>query len=582
MSSVQHELLSIRSNYSLIVLFLCSFLLLFVNSSVAFTKSQLATIESTNSYFGCNGTVVSELRSIWKSSMKSYLIQQQVTQRLLLNNDTYALYDTQLYLANLVGMIRRCGNMHNDLLHDVASVLLPTFSKLEIDPRDNYPRWICRGEPYVQQAVKTSWQHVARWSLTSWNATIATRLPLTYLNVTDGSSKYFFSDKELWVITTVSELAGIYQRDPNLFASFATPQEHSNIESFFKGLLALLNARISIQSVKIASYGNMQAEAGDLDRGFDRLYADNRYAGYWKHETFPPVTCLANGTKIVNVPPSSVPIVDTSGWDISHARRLVQTFDALFYNFEAVKSIFHTPSSLIPVSRWRDAFSNALIGRIWNQDAQFPRFVNYWDGTPGWYRVDYSNGVTSCNPGLSPYALSSSIPTGGFGVWKSVNDTIQTLLRRIYYLNKSKASSAETSYLSAMSLLNFNTLNGLMFLPSLVGVNNCSHAGVSLPECNLATCLEYAPNELSPSCSNHGYCMGGNSCQCLKGFTGSRCELAAQPSSAAPVVSKNEESMKSRNATVSVNGAEHGCKRLELPYILGLIFVVLILINVLC
>ena len=580
-----------------VIIILCSIFLFYLLIPPTFCSS-LATNESlltSSSNFGCNGTVVSEITNLWKTSMMSYIVNQQITQRLILTNDTYALYDTQLYLANLVGMIRRCGNFHNDLLHQVASVLLPSFTKLEIDPRDNYPRWICRGgaictgnnllnievilcssqylglislaanaisalppsartsnmTSFMQQAVKTSWQHVARWSTTSWNATIAKRHPLTYLNVTDGSSSAFFSDKELWVITTVSELAGIYQRDPNLFASFATPQEKSNIETFFKGLLTLMNARISFQSVKISSFGNF--EAGDLDRGFDRLYADSRYAGYW-NLTVPPITCLSNGTKIVNVPPNNIPIVETIGWDISHARRLVQTFDALFFNYEAVKSVFNTPTSLIPVSRWRNAFSNAIVGRIWNQDSQFPRFTNYWDGTPGWYRVDYSNGVTTCNPGLSPFALSTSIPTGGYGSWRSVNDTIQTLLRRMYYLNKSKASSAETSYLSEIGLLNFNTVSGLMFLPSLVGVNNCSNAGVSQPECNMQTCLEYAPNELSPSCSNHGYCMGGNICQCLNGFMGSKCELTVQPS--IPLVSRNEESMKRRNATgASVNGA---------------------------
>lgn len=76
-----------------------------------------------------------------KNSLRSNLIEK----RLLGNGDTYALYDLQTILSNLVAMADRC-DRHTRLVQ-IADLLLPVFNSLETlpPPNEHHQGWVCHG-----------------------------------------------------------------------------------------------------------------------------------------------------------------------------------------------------------------------------------------------------------------------------------------------------------------------------------------------------------------------------------------------------------------------------------------------------
>jgi hypothetical protein len=158
-------------------------------------------------------------------------------------------------------------------------------------------------------------------------------------------------------------------------------------------------------------------DLADLDRGYWRLYADNCYAGY--EAGLKPVVCLplqVDKTRFsieIRVPADKVPQRQNTGWDISHARRLVHALDAMERNRDAMKYVYSLDDAQLLAIGLPVAFTNTLHAVVWNGDASQPLFSNYWSGAIGWYRVAYDNGTGQCREGYSPYGLTDSFPTGG-------------------------------------------------------------------------------------------------------------------------------------------------------------------------
>ncbi len=116
----------------------------------------------------------------------------------------------------------------------------------------------------------------------------------------------------------------------------------------------------------------------------------------------------------VQVSPDTVPKRQDTGWDISHARRLVHALDALERNRDAMKAIFSLNDGQLPAIGLPSAFAGTLVAVVWNGDTANPLFSNHWSGANGWYRVAYDNGTGQCREGSPPYGLADSFPTGGY------------------------------------------------------------------------------------------------------------------------------------------------------------------------
>lgn len=465
---------------------------------------------TSDAAFRCGGEVETQVWELWDSSARSLLVKAFVQDGLQAQGDSYALYDLQGSTHNLVAMAVRCGR--TERLLDLASIVATTYDSLSEVPRAGGLGWVCRGgrvckaghslhdtevaltssqflgmamrvasaltadannsEPereFVRHSASVAVAHLNRWARDEKMLRIPERLAATPAQARDGQSKWFFTDVDLWVLAIYAELAGIHEAVPSVRPEIDKALSPAARDSL-QGLLQLLRARLTLTSIEASRLGGGKVSVADLDRGFWRHYVDNRYAGYKGKE--PPVSCSKPESR-VNVKPDAVPLVDSGGWDFSHARRLVHVIDALDRQRGAMIRLYKLPADRIP-SGLGDAFAAALVERVWNGDRARPLFSNYWDGTNGWYRASYGGGSQPCYEGYAPSGLSDAFALGGFGSWARLRPEIGAIGRRLHALAASKdeadAAFIKTYYpgLGTAGSSSARTLARLQFWPSLV------------------------------------------------------------------------------------------------------------------
>ena len=333
---------------------------------------------------------------------------------------------------------------------------------------------------FIRDTFQIATEHLLRWgddADINFYKKLAKKTPQ---DVKNASAALFFTDKPLWMITIYAELAGILQSQEQQHRGFITLSETNNLRfrQHLSALLQFFSARISIYHSPSSRLGNV--DLADLDRGYHRLYGAKRYAGYEKEEK--PVTCefsAKDKTKInmvVNVASDTVQIRQDTGWDISHARRLVHALDALERNRNAIKNIFSLTDKELPQSGLSEAFANTLVAIVWNGDKEKPVFSNYWSGANGWYRVNYHRGAGGCDEGIPPYGLTISFTNGGYITWAKYRPIIGLLGQKLHsMINNSDVDSTSFidkyySDLSRSASARDRIPAMLMFQPSLVGV----------------------------------------------------------------------------------------------------------------
>lgn len=482
--------------------------------------------EAPDTRFSCGGSIEEEVWKEWDADMRDYL-QQHLLQKLLIKQgDTYALYDFQMYIHDLVAMARRCDRKNR--MREIARMIRIAYGELK--PGTYFSpgsRWICRrgnrcsagvtgatlgngeaegmlysvqflgvassvanalassdaalGEEekvFINDTVRIAMEHLRRWGGEDEIASMQRNIEAAPKDVKNGSSSLFFTDRHLWMITIYAELAGILgARDRHgLKDARIDSVDQAHQDRHLKVLLEFFNVRVSFLRSAKGKFKDM--ELADLDRGYWRLFSTMRYAGYEKEEK--PAVCVpaktGNPKLEVRVPPESVPVREDTGWDISHARRLVPAMDALERNREALKKIFGLKESQLPAKTLPSAFANTLVAVIWNGDTTKPLFSNYWSGANGWYRVAYRRGSGKCNEGHPPYFLTGAFPTGGYIAWARYNPIIGELGKTLYKMmnDSGEESSAfiERYYpiLAKSKRGNKEALSRFMFMSSLVGV----------------------------------------------------------------------------------------------------------------
>ena len=473
-----------------------------------------------NGRFICGGAAETEIWSLWDSNVKEYIIRKQVQERLLKQKDVYALYDIQTYAHNMVSMASRCKRIER--LTEVADIISIAYSALESAPDESTGRrWVCRGgsicndknrlintevmlcsvqflglassvanalaksgvslnekqKTFIQDTAQILFEHFLRWGGDSTIAAMQKSLSAKPEDVKDGSSSLFFTDKPLWLITIYAELAGILESRERNGLNIVLPDraQQERLKKHFATLMEFFLSRISYRY--IFDNENGEIKLADIDRGFWRLYSDNRYAGYEGSDK--PAVCMPDETNPkkkrvqVQIDAKNVPKRDDTGWDISHARRLVHALDALERNSLAIRKIFLDVFKMLPSDITR-AFANTLVYVMWNGDSKYPLFSNYLSGANGWYRVAYDIGTGDCREGTPPYGLTHSFPTGGYITWAKYNTTIGSLGRRLYELANS-TDEVDVKFLSRYyaglrkdEKSQSAILTKYMFLPTLV------------------------------------------------------------------------------------------------------------------
>jgi hypothetical protein len=468
--------------------------------------------------FSCGGSVESEVWKLWDSDVRDTMDRDILGNRLTKMGDVYALYDFQIYTANMVAMAQRC--KRQDRLVEIARLERKAYSMLS--PAGSAGRqWICRGgaicngtnklinrevmldsvqflglatatanalvtsgapldketAQFVSETVRVATEHLVRWGSDEKIDNLHTRAVAT-LDKATPSSSLLFTDKDLWLITTYAELSGVLQAGSRQDLQLAGPTdaEKARMRRHLAALMQLLSARLSFRPMANGAPGTM----ADLDRGYWRLRTDNSYAGYESEKA--PARCLPGkdgderDSIEFDVPRDAVAQRQDTGWDLSHARRLVPALDALERNRAAITSEFSLDAAKLPSPNLARRFARTLVGVVWNGDKDKPLFSNYWSGANGWFRVAYDNGTGRCTEGYPPYGMSESFLTGGYVTWARYNPSVGALGQKMYDLLSSPDAAKSpfiTKYYSKFvsGAPGRRTLFRFEFLPSLVGNN---------------------------------------------------------------------------------------------------------------
>lgn len=476
--------------------------------------------------FRCGGAIETMTWKLWDSSGREFLRVHLLQERLAGQQDVYALYDFQQYAHNLVSMARRCQRF--DRLVEMSELVGIAYDALEpAGGTDAGKRWVCHGGAtclanpelrnnevhlcsvqflgiasavanalasaggyrdqrvagFLLRTVEITSQHLLRWSTNQDLAQLRKLTRLRMEELTSDNPNAYFKDISLWKIAIYAELAGILQqygqhadgRGPALDRAVLLRMQHH-----LAGLLNLFSARTTFRYAPDTPGGRLpEHRMADIDRGFWRFFEGYRYAGYERPEK--PLECLpeakgqsGNAAKPVVSPESVGPRADT-GWDFSHARRLVHALEALERNRNAISSIFRIAETSLPDRNLESAFANTLVAVIWNGDSRMPLFANYWSGANGWYGAISDPRTGVCNEGLPPHGLTESFLTGGYARWSAHAPVIGRLAATLFDLT-ADAEGANPAFINryypSFSADAGNVradLARLMFYPSLVG-----------------------------------------------------------------------------------------------------------------
>lgn len=446
-------------------------LLLLVHLSVM-TSSHSQDIAE----FSKGGKIHRQVLALWDNHYRDYWTSE-IKRRLIDDGDVYVLYDVQIGgLQSFVEMNRRCGDTKQ--LKEIVAMLNPVFAQLR-PIADQGKGWICTGgticpaynlldkevplcssqflgllgavatavtdvipeqewgeaeQTFLRQTANTMAVHLNRWLTPSYFRATERRAQVTKEDITDGSSRSFFTDRDLWYLTILSDLAELHQKGIIPLEEDGT-LAWNELQQKKKGIGISFDLFIKRISLASTPSGN----AADLDKGYWRHFYDNRYARYDGEEK--PVVWESKSegaTMVVQVPWDSAYLSPYAGWDISHARRLVPALESFARNQQTIRSVWGYENPAFDPIEIRRSFAVQIVEKIWNKDKDYPLFTNFWSGDNGWYRVAYAAQTGRQFSGYPPYGLSNSIPEGGYPIWGTLHPTLDHLFRRLYELGQSE------------------------------------------------------------------------------------------------------------------------------------------------
>ncbi len=435
--------------------------------------------------FSKKGEIHDQVIHLWDTYYRDHFASE-IKRRLFGEGDVYVLYDVQIGgLQSFAEMTRRCKDTQQ--IAELADLLTPVFSVLKpISDADNSTGWICTGgnictaygfigkevplcsvqflgllgavatsvsenipphqrtmaqKAFLSDAFNTMSVQLNRWFTAGYFASVDRRLHMAPADIKDGSSGNFFSDRDLWYLTVLSDLSELHRSgiqpagDDGKKAFEDLQHKKEGIQKTFDLFLA--------RTVLTTSSKGARA---DLDKGFWRYYFDNRYAGYTGDLS--PVG-WENGSDgkpamKIQVKWDSSYIAQDAGWDISHSRRLVPALETFVRNRENIKVLWGYSNPAFDPVALRQAFANQVVEKIWNGDMKYPLFSNFWSGDNGWYRVAYASQTGRQFAGYPPYGLTLSIADGGYPVWGAFHPTLNDIFRNIFELSQADDEMAKS------------------------------------------------------------------------------------------------------------------------------------------
>lgn len=278
------------------------------------------------------------------------------------------------------------------------------------------------------------------------------------------------TDTDMWIIAGVSNLLAASKKASQLVP--IPPEDSERLFNYLAVGLELIKDRFTYKNLK--DFEGKPVEGANFYIGVWDDHPEYAYTGY-SEEGYP-----------IGIEPQRKKGV---GWDLSHARRFVHVFDALFRNKDLLNLEFPTEALM-------EKLANQLIYGVFNRDFKKPLFTNFMDGTNGWFRVGYNERIGF---GYGHWDMSIAVLTGGYGFWAKYNKDVETVfcvLREMLESNDPDVRKHMTEHYEKNYWCNYerplefsfedqenpNTQSVLIqFLPSLCNISDykgCGNSGL--------------------------------------------------------------------------------------------------------
>lgn len=390
------------------------------------------------------------IQALWEANQPKLAAEMETK---LARGDIYILYDIQLYTNNLLRYA--CLQGEDDLLDGVCSLYMPALDALTIDCSG--ARWVfgdsSTSNAELRALLGQEVPLISSQFLCAVAEAVAGIARLDAMRRSPGMLLFvrkfmpvlmdfyrrqagpFFGrmekalgmpyppmagafdwalpvfDDYLFFIAAMAHLLGAQAAAPDLVL---LPEDVAGCyRSFVRLGCELLRKRMTPSA--FTDFEGRPVAGLNFDLGVWDGFEDYAYTGY-AGEEYPGEACKRAARNV--------------GWDISHARRFVNVFDALYDNRQATGIPF-------PGSQVMAGLANQLVYGAFNRDFNRPLFTNFMDGTNGWYRVGYAGRQGF---GYPPWGLSDAVPTGGYGFWSRFNPDVARVMGSILSLLEEEAA----------------------------------------------------------------------------------------------------------------------------------------------
>ncbi|MCC7299565.1 MAG: hypothetical protein IT583_00605 [Verrucomicrobia bacterium] len=235
---------------------------------------------------------------------------------------------------------------------------------------------------------------------------------------TDWSYMNAVKDDDMYIITGVVEMLAANQKDStNIPISGTIPggaDFKTSLYAYAKLGSDLLASRLTDSA--LLNFTGEAATGANFDVGVWDDHPDYFYSG------------CTNATTPQGLPHQ--PANDV-GWDISHARRFISTFNTLRDNYTILQAGYSSFPSF-PTDATMTKLANQLVYGAFNKDLNQPLTANYMTGTNGWYRVGYSYNGAPPDEGFPPYGFPQEGALAGYNFWAKYNPDIAVMENAIW------------------------------------------------------------------------------------------------------------------------------------------------------
>jgi Viral BACON domain len=233
-------------------------------------------------------------------------------------------------------------------------------------------------------------------------------------------------DEDLWILCGAVEMLASARKKVGLFNIDAN-QEAMYLEYFAIGC-RLTESRLAPTQLK--DFESNPIQGLSFEPGGWNSHRDLRYAGY-SGAQFPEPEIENPGVPVNH---TAHPLPEKLSWDISHARRFVHVFETLYRNRTITQQEF-------PSRQVMEQLANQVTYGVFNGDLKKPLFSNYFDGTNGWYRINYSKRKGF---GYAPWDHSMEWLACGYAAWKNYQPRLAMVNQAVWDMIDSTDSQVKT------------------------------------------------------------------------------------------------------------------------------------------